>query len=173
MAVFQGCDVADTNEPEEEEEIFIDRESLLIPIHIGSKWVYKNQEEEEWEQTILNYTQSDSSLLVGVSIYVVSSDTYDGSQFVISEKGIHVGEVLLFRTGMEDGEQYTISVGESEFTYEHRVEEVTVPAGTFQASVYENLDTNERIYFAPGVGEVKWVDQNGNTDELVSYQLEG
>jgi hypothetical protein len=49
-------------------------------------------------------------------------------------------------------------------------EEVTVPAGTFRAVVFEKKSTDIKTYwYAPGVGKVK--ETGGQTEELVSYQV--
>jgi hypothetical protein len=49
-------------------------------------------------------------------------------------------------------------------------EQVTVPAGTFHAVVFEKKSTDTKTYwYAPGVGKVK--ETGGQTEELVSYKV--
>jgi hypothetical protein len=49
-------------------------------------------------------------------------------------------------------------------------EEVTVPAGTFRAVVFEKKSTDTKTYwYAPGVGKVK--ETGGQTEELVTYTV--
>jgi len=49
-------------------------------------------------------------------------------------------------------------------------EEVTVPAGTFHAVVFEKKSTDTKTYwYAPGIGKVK--ETGGQTEELVTYTV--
>lgn len=132
---------------------------------------------ESWQapdgDRIVRYRERSYSASTGE---LVLEEHWDPSKLHIDWSAEHLGEGA---TWIEEYEETKLPVGEAEsqstrrdrWTVRAVAESITVPAGRFDAVVFQKVgsDTPKTYWYVPGVGKVK--ETGGQTEELVEYEL--
>jgi hypothetical protein len=156
-----------------------------FPTRVGSKWVWKNNQNEDWQRTdiITSIEEVDGAKLIHVGTVNKNGTVEHRESMRLSQEGLF--QVHKDQEGINSSHcflKFPIELGakwECFFAGEignaicERIEEIEVPAGRFNAvkvvvtSKPSNIRGGKAIgWFAIGIGPVKW---GGRTTEVRTF----
>lgn len=178
--LFSACDSGGANE---------ETDDVLVPLEEGNEWRYNSNFGEE-TLSLLEVTEEGNASLSTQYIYgteapvTISIDARSDGLVVgvADEEGAVLdGEDMLLKYPVEDGETYRYTDSGGDNTFEITVTEtsVSVPAGSYEALLYEidNVDrpTNSKIWIRPGLGVLQFYvdgDTSGRVYRLQSTNVD-
>lgn len=143
-----------------------------FPTRIGTKWVYLTDDKKESVRVITAVEERDGSTAVTMESRVDEKKVHS-EKVSVSARGICrlTDEAdkceWLLKTPAKPGEKWTYKLADGPITYEasytvRPTESVEVPAGRFrcirvdQEYATDHVAGSATVWYAPGVGEVKW-----------------
>ncbi len=160
-----------------------------FPTQVGSKWVYKNTQNADWERTdvITSVEEMDGVKIVRVGTLTQSGAVEHRQTMRLSPSGLF--QVNVTREGKESSTCFLKLPIQSGDKWEclcegdkggvatcEGIEEIEVPAGRFKAAKVvarwktQNIGGGEAGgWFVPGIGPVKWQYGHGAATVLHSF----
>ena len=145
------------------------------PISDGAYWIYVRSDpgvpDSQVKKTIHDIVYSPDEVSFTLSEEMVGGSGSNGSIFHCTREGIFLGTVsiLPFNQAFQDGPIYNAN---GQKTANARIEQITVPAGTFDVvTLFLWVPPPSVVYsFAKGIGPVRYELYNTG-DNLVSYYI--